>query len=68
MDPDAFGRRQAGRGAAIAPEPGQLAELRRRIQFYLGWERSAGSRTLAAGVVEYLQENVLAANNRQLAL
>lgn len=54
--------------ATIAPEPDQLAELRRRIQSYLGWEGSAGSRSLAAGVVKYLQENVLATSNRKLAL
>lgn len=44
--------------ATIAPEPSQFAELRRRIQSYIGWEGSAGSRTVAAGVVKVLQENV----------
>ena len=48
----------------IAPAPHQLTELRRRIQAYLGWEGSAGSRTLSVGVVNYLQENVLAASKR----
>lgn len=54
--------------STIAPGPSELAELRRRIHSYLEWEGSAGSRTLTAGVVKYLQENVLAATNRQIAL
>lgn len=45
--------------ATIAPEPGQLSELRHRIQSYLGWEACAGSRSLSAGIVKYLRENVL---------
>lgn len=51
--------------ATIAPEHSQRTELEKRIRSYIEWEGSAGSRTLAAGVVRYLQENVLAASNRQ---
>jgi hypothetical protein len=50
--------------ATIAPEPGQLTELRSRIQFYLEWEGSAGSRTMSANVAKYLQKNVLGISNR----
>jgi hypothetical protein len=54
--------------ATIAPDPGELSELRHRIQSYVEWGASAGSRTLSTGIVKYLQENVLSNSNRKLAL
>lgn len=44
---------------AIGETPAYASEARRRVVDYLGWEGSAGSRTLAPGVVKYLQEQVV---------
>ena len=53
--------------ATIAPESSELSELRHRIQSYVEWEASAGCRSLSAGVVRYLKENVLSASSPQVA-
>lgn len=54
---------------AIGETPANASEARRRVVDYLGWEGSAGSRTLSPGVVKYLQEHVVRASvsGRQLS-
>lgn len=54
---------------AIGETPAYASEACRRVADYLGWEGSAGSRTLAPGVVKYLQEHVVRASvsDRQLS-
>jgi hypothetical protein len=47
---------------AIGETPAYATEARRRVLDYLGWEGSAGSRTLAPGVVKYLQTHVVRAS------
>ena len=42
---------------AICGAPTNVDAMKRRIQNYLGWEGSAGSRTLAGGVSNYLAKN-----------
>jgi hypothetical protein len=54
---------------AIGETPAYASEARRRVVDYLDWEGSAGSRTLAPGVVRYLQEQVVrsSVNGSQLS-
>ena len=47
---------------AIGAPPAYASEARRRVEDYLDWEGSAGSRTLAPGVVKYLQKHVVPAS------
>jgi hypothetical protein len=51
---------------AIGETPAYASEVCRRVVDYLDWEGSAGSRTLAPGVVKYLQEHVVRSSGRKM--